>query len=83
MFGGVPLRPGTDASGRTVERDEFSWPSGEEQPVALWPAAVQVHRDVVAEATTGRRIIQASEREHGIDYALAAQPVRYANRSCQ
>jgi hypothetical protein len=44
---------------------------------------VQVHRDVVAKTTTGRRIIQASEWEHGVDHALAAQPIRYGNRSCQ
>jgi hypothetical protein len=77
------LRPCTDSSGRTVERDEFIWPSGDQQPVALRPAAVQVHRDVAAKTTTGRRIIQASEWEHGVDHALAAQPIRYGNRSCQ
>jgi hypothetical protein len=83
MLGGAPLRQRTDSSGRTVERDELIWPSGDQQPVALWPAAVQVHRDVVAKTTTGRRAIQIREREHGVDHALAAQPVRYGNRSCQ
>jgi hypothetical protein len=77
------LRPRTDSGGRTVECDQLTWPSGDQQAVALWPAAVQVRREVVAKTTTGRRIIQASEWEHGVDHALAAQPIRYVNRSCQ